>query len=178
MRNKPESLRGYYPEINRLYGNVAHAFMRERSVTRLLIRISILVAIFERKDIPCMNIGLNTRPVPGHDKTRATNMARTMHDLVNSAMTMLYDSVNENGDSLISDELTKVGFADRQKFNGSTAIAGDALQMVMDRFDHAQNYALNIKSVECINVGGDSDYASDLMISPECIQGGLQNKII
>jgi len=48
----------------------------------------------------------------------------------------------------------------------------------MDRFDHAQNYALNIKSVECINVGGDGDYASDLMISPECIQGGLQNKII
>ena len=56
--------------------------------------------------------------------------------------------------------------------------ANDALQMVMDRFDNAQNYALNIKSVECINVGGDSDYASDLMISPECIQGGLQNKII
>ena len=59
--------------------------------------------------------------------------------------------------------------------------ANDALQMVMDRFDHAQNYALNIKSIECINVGGvggSGDYESDLMISPECIQGGLQNKII
>jgi hypothetical protein len=56
--------------------------------------------------------------------------------------------------------------------------ANDALQMVMDRFEHAQNYALNIKSVECINVGGDFDYESDIMISPECIQGGLQNKII
>ena len=56
--------------------------------------------------------------------------------------------------------------------------ANDALQMVMDRFDHAQNYALNIKSVECINVDGDGDYQSDIMISPECIQGGLQNKII
>ena len=55
--------------------------------------------------------------------------------------------------------------------------ANDALQMVMDRFELAQNYALNIKSVECINVDSFED-ASDLMISPECIQGGLQNKII
>ena len=56
--------------------------------------------------------------------------------------------------------------------------ANDALQMVMDKFKHAQNYALNIKSVECLNIGGDNDYQSDIMISPECIQGGLQNKII
>ena len=144
MRKKPESLRGYYLEINRLYGNVAHAFMRERSVTRLLIRIAILVAIFEKENIPCMNIGLNTRPVPGHDNTRATNMAHTMHDLVNSAMAVLYDSVNENGDSLISDELRKVGFADRQKFNGSTAIAGEALQMVINTLDFSMTYPVHI----------------------------------
>ena len=56
--------------------------------------------------------------------------------------------------------------------------ANDALQMVMDRFKHAQNYALEIKSVECLNIDGDNDYQSDIMISPECIQGGLQNKII
>jgi hypothetical protein len=54
--------------------------------------------------------------------------------------------------------------------------ANDALQMVMDQFARAQDYALNIKSVECLN--WDGDYTSDLMISPECIQGGLQNKII
>lgn len=54
--------------------------------------------------------------------------------------------------------------------------ANDALQMVMDQFKHAQNYALNIKSVECINVDGNGDYTSDIMISPECIQGGLQSR--
>ena len=54
--------------------------------------------------------------------------------------------------------------------------ANDALQMVMDQFARAQDYALNIKSVECLN--WDGDYQSDIMISPECIQGGLQNKTI
>ena len=54
--------------------------------------------------------------------------------------------------------------------------ANDALQMVMDKFKRAPNYALEIKSVECLNWNGD--YQSDIMISPECIQGGLQNKII
>ena len=54
--------------------------------------------------------------------------------------------------------------------------ANDALQMVMDKFKHAQNYALQIKSVECLNI--EDDYQSDIMISPECIQGGLQNKKI
>jgi|TARA_R110000765_G_scaffold338868_1_gene429064 isocitrate dehydrogenase len=54
--------------------------------------------------------------------------------------------------------------------------ANDALQMVMDQFARAQDYALNIQSVECLNWNGD--YQSDIMISPECIQGGLQNKII
>ena len=54
--------------------------------------------------------------------------------------------------------------------------ANDALQMVMDEFKHATNYALNIQSVECLNIV--DTYQSDIMISPECIQGGLQNKII
>ena len=54
--------------------------------------------------------------------------------------------------------------------------ANEALQMVMDKFKRAPNYALEIKSVECLNWNGD--YQSDIMISPECIQGGLQNKII
>ena len=46
----------------------------------------------------------------------------------------------------------------------------------MDQFKHAPNYALNIQSVECLNI--IDTYQSDIMISPECIQGGLQNKII
>ena len=54
--------------------------------------------------------------------------------------------------------------------------ANDALQMVMDQFARAQDYALNIQSVECLNIV--DTYQSDIMISPECIQGGLQNKII
>ena len=53
--------------------------------------------------------------------------------------------------------------------------ANEALQMVMDEFKHARNYALNIKGVECLNVDGE-DYQSDIMILPECIQGGLQNR--
>lgn len=53
--------------------------------------------------------------------------------------------------------------------------ANEALQMVMDEFKHVRNYALNIKGVECLNVDGE-DYQSDIMILPECIQGGLQNR--
>jgi len=56
--------------------------------------------------------------------------------------------------------------------------ANEALQMVMDKFKHAQNYALQIKSVECLNTDSQEDWYSDIMISPECIQGGLQNKKI
>ena len=54
--------------------------------------------------------------------------------------------------------------------------ANEALQMVMDQFNHARDYALNIRSVECLNGDGDNDYQSDIMILPECIQGGLQNR--
>ena len=55
--------------------------------------------------------------------------------------------------------------------------ANEALQMVMDEYKHARDYALNIKSVECLNVHTDGmDGESDIMISPECIQGGLQNR--
>ena len=56
--------------------------------------------------------------------------------------------------------------------------ANEALQMIMDKFKHAPNYALEIKSVECLNTDSQKDWYSDIMISPECIQGGLQNKKI
>jgi hypothetical protein len=55
--------------------------------------------------------------------------------------------------------------------------ANDALQMVMDQYKRAKDYALNIKSVECLNFHTDGmEEESAIMILPECIRGGLQNR--
>lgn len=57
--------------------------------------------------------------------------------------------------------------------------ANEALQMVMGQYKHAKDYALNIQSVECLNVHTNGmDEESNIMIQPQCIRGGLQNREI
>ena len=148
MKTKPKSLKGYYTGVNRLYGNVAHAFMRERSVTRLLVRKALLIAIFERERIPCMKIGVNTKACAGHDKNKAKNMAQAMDDLVKRGINMLYESISEHGDSLIAEELRQVGNTDRQRFRGGTNIAGDMLRMVSDTLVFSLTYPVHVDRAE------------------------------
>ena len=148
MKNKPSSLKGYYQEINRLYSNVAHGFMREKSVSRLLCRMAILVAIFERNNIPCMNLGVNTWEWKGHSKSDATEMANKMHALVNEAISSLHHHINEKSEELISDELRQIGCPTQQRFRGSTVIAGDMLQMIIERLSFSLSYPVTVDKVK------------------------------
>jgi hypothetical protein len=52
--------------------------------------------------------------------------------------------------------------------------ANEALQIALDRNKNWAEFAENIQTIECLNVR--DGFESEILIAPECIQGGLQNK--
>ena len=87
MKVKPIELKGCYQQVNSLYRNVAYAFYKERSLTRLAVRICMLITIFETKLIPCCNVGKSVKSSmvrKSHDPNVADALASDMDNLVKS----------------------------------------------------------------------------------------------
>ena len=82
MKIKPVELKSHYQQVNRLYQNIAYAFYKEESVSKLAVRICILITIFESETIPCGNVGATAGKVTireSHDADVAARMATYMH---------------------------------------------------------------------------------------------------
>ena len=132
MKVKPIELKGCYQQVNSLYRNVAYAFYKERSFTRLAVRICVLITIFETKLIPCCNVGKSVKSSmvrKSHDPNVANALASDMDNLVKSCISTLYERFRGNVDSNISSELETVGFPNQQRFRG-TAMCSDVLDML------------------------------------------------
>ena len=122
MKVKPIELKMYYQQVNKVYRNVAYAFYVEMSLSRLIVRICVLITIFETKMIPCQNVGGTMKSGilrKSHDTNAASAMATAMHSLVERGVQTLFESVNGNVDRMIAEEHSKVGSPNLQRFLGT-----------------------------------------------------------
>ena len=152
MVRKPPQLKSYYTQINCLYRNSAYGFFREKSVALLIIRMSILVVIFESEFVPSGNISLGASVREGHDAKIAERMAKNMSKLAVKIATSLSKSItNERVEEVIAGEYSQVGFPSKQRFKGSSIIAGSAIEMLRESLKFSISYPTSIdpKRKEC-----------------------------
>ena len=146
MKIKPVELKSHYQQVNRLYQNIAYAFYKEESVSKLAVRICILITIFESETIPCGNVGATAGKVTireSHDADVAARMATYMHIQVERGVKLLFDTVKGNVDQMIAEEHNKVGNPRQQRFEGAS-ISSAVLELFKESLNFSLTYPTNI----------------------------------
>ena len=120
MKNKPVTLRPYYPQMNDAFRNLAFDLYDEDLLARLIVRLAILIAIAETERIPCGDTSLQDEVRDHHDPEVVQKMRSDMQQLVDDAVNTVLGTTTEDSfvNAFIESDLATVGKKSQQKFKG------------------------------------------------------------